>query len=513
MSILRTVLCLWVVGATALQAAPRDSLVLAIGGEPETGFDPVLGWGMSGTPLFQSTLLTRDAHLATRPDLATDWRLSDDRRVWTIRLRPDARFSDGTPLTARDVAFTFQTAKAAAGPVDLRVLDQAEAVDDQTVRLTLSRPWTTFAEAFFTLGIVPADRYGPDYGRDPIGSGPYRLVSWTEGEQLIVARNEAYYGPMPAFTQLTFLFAGSDTRLAAARAGVADLVAVPGQLADAVPAGFRAVAVPSVDSRGLSLPFLEPQQIDGRPVGNAVTADPAIRQAINLGLDRDLLVEVALHGHGSPAFGPVDGLPWDGRDDHVRFDPAAARAVLEDAGWVPGADGVREKDGQRASFTINFPAGDPTRQALAETVTALLHPLGISAQPKGGSWDAIGRVMHAEPVVFGFGSHSPYELYSLYASELGGIGYMNPTYYRNPQVDALFAKAQDASSLEAAVPYWAQAAAQYGVQGDNAWAWLVNLDHVYMVNSCLALGEPQIEPHEHGWPITATIAAWRWTCD
>lgn len=498
---------------TPAAGAGREALTLAIGGEPETGFDPVLGWGAYGNPLFQSTLLRRDAALEIQPDLATDWQLSDDRKTWTITLRDDVRFSDGTPLTARDVAFTFNTAKAAAGVVDLGVMERAEALDDRTVRITLSRPWITFTENLLTLGIVPERAYGPDYARAPIGSGPYRFLSWTEGEQLIVERNEHYYGTPGAFQRITFLFTGEDAGLAAAHAGAVDMVAVPAALADAVPDGFHALAAKTVDNRGLSLPFPEPREEDGRRIGNAVTSDPAIRRAMNLGIDRDVVVDVALLGHGTPAFGPVDSLVWAGADDKVEYDPEAAAALLDAAGWQPGPDGVRVKDGVRAEFPINYPASDATRQALAETTAELLRPLGIHATPRGGSWDAIGRVMHSEPVIFGFGSHSPWQLYSLYAERLGGVGYMNPTYYANPEVGALFDEAQSAESYEASIPSWSAAAEHYGVAGDNAWLWLVNLDHVYLVNDCLDPGPPQIEPHGHGWPITATLADWAWTCD
>ena len=493
-------------------AEGHDTLTLAIGGEPETGFDPIMGWGGYGNPLFQSTLLRRDAALEIRPDLATHWQLSEDRRTWTITLRADVLFSDGTPLTARDVAFTFNTAKAAAGAVDLEVMERAEALDDRTVRIILSRPWITFAETFLTLGIVPERAYGPDYARAPIGSGPYRFLSWSEGEQMIVERNEYYYGSRPAFRRITFLFTGADAGLAAALAGQAEMVAVPAQLADVVPKGFQTMAVKTVDNRGLSLPFPKPHEEEGRRIGHQVTSDPAIRRAINLGIDRTLLIEVALLGHGTPAFGPVDGLVWAGPNDRTGYDLETATALLDQAGWRPGPEGVRVKDGIRAEFPINYPASDATRQALAETTAELLRPLGIHARPRGGSWEAIGRVMHSEPVIFGFGSHSPWQLYSLYASRLGGVGYMNPTYYVNPQVEALFDKAQAAESYEASAPFWAAAAEHYGIAGDNAWLWLANLDHIYLVSECLDLGPTQIEPHGHGWPITATLAEWKWTC-
>ncbi|MEN5297647.1 ABC transporter substrate-binding protein [Brucella sp. TWI559] len=499
--------------ATQACAAPKDSLVLAIGGEPDNGFDPLAGWGGYGNPLFQSTLLRRDVDLGTVPDLATEWKLSDDRKVWIIKLRDDVRFSDGSPLTAEDVAFTFNTAKASANAIDLSVMEKAEAVDKNTLRISLNKPWITFVEAFYTLGIVPAATYGTEYARKPIGSGPYKLVAWNEGEQLIVKRNDAYYGDKGPFEKITFLFTGEAPGLAAANAGAVDMVAVPAQLADTIPNGFKAIPVQTVDNRGLSLPFVKPHDVNGRKVGNAVTSDPVVRKAINMGLDRKLIVDVALHGHGTPAFGPADGLPWAGKADTVEFNLDAAKALLDEAGWVAGDDGIRSKDGIRAAFPINYPASDATRQALAETSAELLRPLGIDATPKGGSWDAIERVMHSEPVVFGFGSHSPYQLYSLFAEKLRGVEYMNPSYYANSQVEALFEKAQGAESLEASLSYWSQAADYYGLKGDNSWAWLVNLDHVYLANKCLDIGKTQIEPHGHGWPVTATIANWRWTCE
>lgn len=501
-------------------AAPKTDLVLAIGGEPDTGYDPLLGWGSYGHPLFQSTLLRRDADLKTQSDLALEWTLSDDRMTWTVTIRDDASFSDGTKLTARDVAFTYTQGAKAAGTHDLSVLDSATARDDTTVVIRLKKPWITFTETFFSLGIVPAASYGPDYGRRPVGSGPYRFVSWTEGEQLIVERNPFYYGKAPAFERVTFLFTGQDAGLAAAGAGAVDMVTVPAPLADTLPDGFRRLNVRTVDNRGISLPF-QPDtgkvDAEGGRIGNAVTSDRAIRAAINLGLDRAELVEVALQGHGTAAYGPADGLPWAGEADRVTFDLAAAKRLLDEAGWHEGADGIRTRDGVRAAFPINYPASDATRQALAEVSVELLRPLGIEATAKGGSWDAINRVMHAEPVVFGFGSHSPYQLYSLYQSSLGGVGYLNPSYYSNPAVDTAFAEAQAAPSLEASYPLWSRAAFNgttgYGIKGDAAWAWLVNLDHVYFVNRCLDIGRPQIEPHGHGWPITASIEDWRWTCE
>jgi peptide/nickel transport system substrate-binding protein len=501
-------------------AAPKTDLVLAIGGEPADGYDPTLGWGRYGHPLFQSTLLTREADLSTSPDLATAWTLSDDRLTWTIKIRKGVKFSDGTPLTARDVAFTFSTTAKAGGAVDLTAMDSAVATDDETAVIKLKKPWITFVENFYSLGIVPAAEYGPDYARKPVGSGPYRMVSWNQGEQLIVEANPHYYGKSSPFTRVTFLFTGEDTSLAAANAGKVDMVSVPATLADTLPSGFKAVIADTVDNRGIVFPMLPDEgkkDAKGYAIGNNVTADVAIRKAINLGLDRQAMVEAVLLGHGTPAFGPADDLPWSNPDAKVERDVEAAKALLDKAGWVPGSDGVRVKDGLRAAFPVIYPSTDSVRQGLAVMLAEQVKALGIEITPKGDTWEGIERAMHSTPVVFGWGNHSPEEVYSLYQSGWAGLDFYNAGYFKNDAVDRHFAEAQAAPSLEASFPFWRQAewdgTTGYSARGDAGWAWMVNLDHVYFASSCLDVGKTQIEPHGHGWPITATIRNWTWTCN
>lgn len=519
-------LCLCTGLAFTLDAHAKDSLVLAIGGEPDQGYDPLLGWGQYGHPLFQSTLLVRDANLETQPDLAIRWSLSDDRLTWDIELRDDIHFADGTPLTAADVAFTFNQAAKAGGRADLSILAHAEAVDDRRVKLTLEEPRITFVDSLYTLGIVPdAERdngYHDAYGRSPLGSGPYRMVEWQEGEQLIVERNPHFHGPAPAFERLVFLFTGEDTTLAAANAGHVDLAVIPPALANRTPPGMHRVVMDSVDNRGILFP-MQPDNgatsETGAPIGNDVTADPAIRHAINRALDRELLVEVALHGFGRPAYGPADGLPWSNPDDiHDDADLETAAMLLDDAGWTQDDDGLRRRDGRLARFRLIYPASDSTRQLLAETVAELLRPLGINVEPTGRHWDEIRReAMHRDAILFGWGSHSPQEVYYLYHSDHAGEGFYNSGFYANARVDDRLDAAQAAGSIGASLPLWRQAQwdgeTGFGMRGDAAWAWLVNLEHVYFANECLSLGELTIAPHGHGWPITASLLEWQWQCD
>ena len=490
---------------TAATGEKPTELRLAIGGESEEGYDPTLGWGRYGNPLFQSTLLTRDADLEITNDLATSHSVSPDGLVWTVDLRTDATFSDGQPVTAADVAYTFTTAARSGGLTDVTVLQQATAVDEDTVELRLSRPQSTFVNRLVSLGIVPEHAHGADYARNPVGSGPFVLEQWDEGQQLIVRRNDDYYGTKPAFERVVFVFTGEDASLAAARSGQVHVAALPSALASTEMPGMTLRPVESVDNRGIMFPY--------QPANNAVTSDVAVRRAINLTLDRKALVDGVLDGHGRPATGPVDGLPWYEPDTAVADnDPDAARRMLDDAGWRETGDGPREKNGVRAEFTLLYPASDSLRQGLALAVADMLAPIGVAVTAKGESWEVIETRMKSDAVLFGWGSHDPTEMYHLYHSEQAGIELFNAGYYANPEVDAFLDAGMAATDPAEATANWKAAQRHFGPGADAAWAWLVNLDHTYFVDSCLDVGPEQVEPHGHGWPITWGIASWRWTC-
>ncbi|HEY3557169.1 MAG TPA: ABC transporter substrate-binding protein [Kribbella sp.] len=502
-------------------AAPKE-LRLAIGGESEDGYDPTLGWGRYGSPLFQSTLLKRDADLNVVNDLATRYSVSADGLVWTVDLRTDAKFSDGKPVTAEDVAYTFTTASKSGGLTDVTALTKAVAVDDDTVQLHLKRPQSTFVNRLVSLGIVPKHAHGKDYARHPIGSGPFTFVQWDEGQQLIVQRNESYYGTKPAFERVVFTFTKEDASLAAAKAGQTSMAAVPSSLAKTAVPGMKLVAVKSVDNRGVTFPYVADtgkKTADGRPIGNNVTSDKAIRQAINQVVDRKALVDGVLEGYGSPATGPVDGLPWYEPSSAIEGnDPVKAEQLLDAAGWKDtNGDGVRERAGVQAAFTLLYPADDTIRQGLALSVADMVKPIGLRITAKGVSWDVIDKRLHADAVLFGWGSHDPTEMYNLYSATEAGVEYWNPGFYTNPVVQENLDAALNATSQDVAAKYWKAAQKDadgngFGPSGDAAWAWLVNLQHTYFVSDCLDLGKPQMEPHGHGWPITAAITDWRWTC-
>jgi peptide/nickel transport system substrate-binding protein len=496
----------------------KNELVLAIAGEPQAGFDPTTGWGRYGSPLFQSTLLKRDADLNIINDLATGYEVSPDGLVWAVSLRADVRFSDGKPLTARDVAYTFSTAAQSGAVIDLTNMKEVFAVDEHTVRFTLNRPQSTFVNSLIATGIVPKHAHGKGYAENPIGSGPFKFVQWDKGQQLIVEANPEYHGARPYFERITFLFLNEDAAFAAARAGKADVVAIPPAFSRQEVAGMRLISLQSVDNRGIMFPFVKAgnKTADGRPLGNDVTADIAIRKAINTAVNRQALVEGVLEGHGTPAYTVSDGLPWWNPDTVIKdADLNKARQILAEGDWQDSnGDGILEKGDLKAQFSLLYPAADQTRQSLAIVVADMVRPLGIAISVEGKSWDEIKTMMHANAVLFGWGSHNPLEMYNLYSSKTRGVGWFNTGFYSNAVVDEHLERALATPNEKEALAYWrkAQWDGQTGLsaRGDAPWAWLVNLNHLYLVRENLDIGRQKIQPHGHGWPITANIAEWRW---
>lgn len=499
------------------QIQQKDELVLAIGSEPETGFDPTTGWGRYGSPLFQSTLLKYDKNFSIQNDLAENYEVSADGLEWTVFIRKGVKFSDGEPLTAQDVAFTFDKAKKSVSIIDLGNLDKTEVVDDFTIRFTLNQPTSTFINLLISTGIVPKHAYDENYYENPIGSGPYRLVQWDRGQQIIVEENPYYYGIKPFFKKLTFLFLDEDTAFAAAKAGQVDVVSVPPTFAKEEVAGMKLIQLDSVDNRGIMFPYVPSGEKteEGFEIGNDVTSDIAIRKAINIGVDREKLVDTVLDGFGTPAYSVSDNLPWwnEGtvfEDNNLPL----AEQILEEAGWKKNNEVIREKNGLKATFTLLYPAGDKIRESLSLVVADMLASLGIQVRVEGKSWDAIEQLMFSNPVMMGWGSHNPIEMYYLFSSQTKGMEYYNSNFYSNPVVDEYMNQALHANSVDEANKYWKIAQwdgeTGFSMQGDAPWAWLVNIQHLYFIKEDLDIGQQKIQPHGHGWPITDFIEQWHW---
>lgn len=504
--------------ALAAQPVPAE-LKLAIGSEPTEGFDPLLGWSHGSYLLLHSPLLKQNADLSWQNVLTQAVTPNQDGKGWLIRLKPDLTFSNGAPLTAEDVAFTYNSAAQGGGKIDMGNFVSAKVLSPTEVAISLSAPQSTFVNVLGSLGIVSKRDYDAKaYARHPVGAGPYRLVSFLPGQQLVVEANPHYAGGSNDFKRLVFVFIDEESAYAAAQSSQLDLVRIAPSLAPTVPASLKLWVRPSVENRGIVFPIppAGSKDANGNPVGNDVTSDVAVRRAINYAIDRQLLADQLLEGHAIPAYSAVEGLPWLNKATAFKDgDAAHANALLDEAGWQVGEDGVRHKGSRRAAFTLWYTSGDSTRRDLAEAVRAMLKPIGLEVSLKSGSWEQVEREMHANPVLMGWGSLDPMELYHHYQSGSAGVEFYNPGYYKNPVVDGHLKQALDAPNWQAAVPFWQQVEwdgkAGAGVQGDAAWAWLLNVQHTYLANRCIDLGKGA--PEIHGsWSLLNNLQDWRWTC-
>lgn len=498
----------------------KDSVIVTMPttSEPESGFDPAYGWGAGEhvhEPLIQSTLTTTTKDLKIENDLAVDYRVSEDGLTWTVTIRDDVKFTDGEPLTAKDVAFTYNNCKAKSAVNDFTMLDQASAVDDTTVEFKLTRPFSIWPYTMAIVGIVPEHAYDENYGQNPIGSGRYIMKQWDKGQQVIFEANPDYYGEAPKMKKVTVLFMEEDAALAAAMAGQVDVAHTAASYSDQTIDGYSLMKVQTVDNRGFNLPAVQPQEKDGITYGNAFTADVNVRRAINLGIDREEMIENVLNGYGTKAYSVCDKMPWYNSDCEVEYDQKEAEKLLDDAGWKKGKGGIREKDGVKAAFTLMFSTGDSVRQALAEDVANQLKEIGIEVTTEGVGWDVAYDRAQSETLVWGWGAHTPMELYNIYHTLSGkGIGQAEYSPYASEEVDQYMDEALQSGSLEESYELWrkAQWDGNNGItqDGDIPWIWLCNIDHLYFVKDGLQVEEQKIHPHGHGWSIVNNVDSWSW---
>lgn len=498
----------------------RDDVVVVMGptSEPEAGFDPAYGWGAGEhvhEPLIQSTLTVTTADLKIGYDLATSMEVSQDGLTWTVNIRDDVNFTDGEKLTARDVAFTYNTLRDTSSVNDFTMLERAEALDDTTVVFHMKRPYSIWPYTMAIVGIVPEHAYGADYGSQPIGSGRYIMKQWDKGQQVIFEANPDYYGTEPKMKKVTILFMEEDAAYAAVMSGQADLAYTAASYSDQTLPGYELLSFETVDNRGFNLPAVKSGTVtDGKTVvGNDFTSDVQVRRAVNIGIDRDEMIDHVLNGYGSPAYSVCDKMPWYNESAKTEYDPEKAAELLEEAGWKAGADGIREKDGVRAGFTLMYPASDSVRQALAADTANQLKKVGIEVKIEGVGWDDAYDRAQTEPLMWGWGAHTPMELYNIYHT-MKDTGLAEYSPYANDSVDRYMDEALASGNLEDSYELWKKAqwdgTAGVTQDGDIPWIWLVNIDHLYWSRDGLKVAEQKIHPHGHGWSIVNNVDQWSW---
>lgn len=484
----------------------------------DSSLDPVKGAFSYGYPVINNALTKVTPESTYAGDLALDWEVSSDALTYTFHLREGVTFHDGSDFTAEDVVFTYNTVKENQGgndSVDLSRMASVEATDDHTVVFTLTEPYSSFLDQMACLGIVPSDGYDSrTFDTMPIGTGPWKVIQYDTAQKMILGANEDYYGGAPSIEQVTILDMEEDAAIASARSGELDLAMVSPNYVNEEIDGMHIENLETMDVRQISLP-VTPQESyrtesgDTVTVGNDVTSDRAVREALSIGIDRQTIIDNALNGIGKPAEGFTDNLEWGNTASYEDNRKDEARALLEAAGWEEGKDDIYEKDGLRCEFTVYAPSGDTARYQLAQAVAEEAEKIGIKIDVDQATWDELDTEAFTSGVVWGWGQYDPVVLRNLfYSGAFTGTGTANTVRYSNAEADRLIEAALDANSREASVEAWKQV--QSVTADDYAYLYIVNIEHSYFVSDDLDISvDTQIpHPHGHGAPVINNMNQW-----
>lgn len=347
--------------AMLLWTAPLHAAELRVGiaVEPDS-IDPHFhnfGGDKAFAPNLFDGLTAEDAQGRLIPALAVSWRLVDDT-TWEFKLRPGVTFSDGSPFTADDVAFTLERVPHVPTTVAdfseyVKPVTRVEVVSPLTVRLHTSAPFPLAPDYLSAINIV-SRKYGAgattaDYnsGKAAVGTGSYRFVSWARGDKIVLERNDRYWGPAPPWTRVELHYIrNAAARLAALLSGDVALINQV-SLQDVArvkqDARFTVAAGPSDDVVGLVFDVIDHSSPkitdnDGKPLPTNPLRDIRVRQAINLTIDRDAIRDRLMNGMSAPdnQFMRPGQYGFDPALPPLHVDVAQAKRLLTEAGYPNG---------------------------------------------------------------------------------------------------------------------------------------------------------------------------------
>ena len=414
-----------------------DTLVMIIESSP-TNLDPRVGLDAQSENidgLLFDNLLARDEHLSVKPGLAESWEIPDPK-TYIFHLHAGVRFSDGHPLTSRDVKWSFdsllQGKVRSTKASTYRFVDHIDAPDDRTVIFHLKEPWAALlwnVAGGAGMGIVPYGS-GSEMSRNPVGSGPFRFVRAEQDKDVIIERNDNYWGDHAKVSRVRFMVVPDDTtRALELRKASAD-VALNSLPFDSVLTLEREPTLRVLHAPGTRLGYLAFNLRD------PVLKDARVRQAIAYALDRRPQVHYLMRDFARLAASvlPPESWAYDGDVRQYSYDPEKARRLLDAAGY-PATNGVRFHLTMKTST-------EGSSRAMAAVFQQQLREVGIALDIRSfESATFLADVVHGEfqlyslrwlggnedPDIFGYAFHS--------ASIIPNGA--NRQYYRNPKVDEL----------------------------------------------------------------------------
>jgi peptide/nickel transport system substrate-binding protein len=399
------------------------------------------------------------------PSLAASWEQSEDGLSLTFHLREDAVWSDGVPVSAEDLVFSWQVQSSeelgwAWGDIT-DAITRVEAVDARTVRYEFNRRYPYQLMDVNDGPIVPAHAWrgipleqwqDTDWLPRVLAAGPYRPASHTPQQEIVLEANPgAAAGHGPRIPRLVFRIVPSSTNLV--NQLLAGSVHLAGGVAPADAARLQAAA-------GIDLTAFADRSYThvcwnlARPPFD----DPRLRRALAMAVDREALIEVVYDGFALLSLGPVLSSMWafNGALEPVPFEPAAAARLLAEAGWQDrDGDGVLDRDGAPLAFELLAPAESDTRQDVVLMIERDLARIGVTVTPRFVEWGALQARMDAgdfDAFVNRWVEPTQIDLAGIWHSVLPGEPSFNYGRYANPEVDRLLAEVDAAPDFAAQKP-------------------------------------------------------------
>lgn len=387
----------------------KDTLVVGIS-KPGGVFLPYFqqnGWDGNVTSVIFASLVSTDKQGKPIPELAEKWDVSSDQLTYTFHLRKDLKFSDGSPLTADDVAFTLTLLhdKAYEGEVDISQyavkggkeykegkatsIEGIQVVDPQTIKITTEK---VNSQAIFVLGgtVLSKAYYGKDYKQNtsldylkdlygkPLAAGPYKFEKYIPGQEVRFVANENYYAGKPKIQNFIYKITSGDTKLQLFQTGEVDHTGLgtgDEVLEQAKALEFANIQIETAPS------FSYIYMNNNKPY----LKDKKVRQALIYGLDRKKYVDTALKGYGTVANVPIHPTSWAYTEEGVNkyeYDKEKAKKLLDEAGWKVGSDGIREKDGQKLKLSYFGPSSAKDSDLLIPIAKENYKEIGVEFNPE-----------------------------------------------------------------------------------------------------------------------------------
>ena len=397
-------------------------------------------------------LIQLDEKSEPQPGLATSWDRPDATTL-IFHLR-DAKFQDGSPVTADDVVFTMQTTLdpklASRWRGQFTPIKSITAADARTVRMELTQPYAPLIY-YLELGVVSkalTSAPAADMSARPIGSGPMRLVDWKRGNTLSLEANPDYWAGAPKMKRLDVRVVGDNTaRAQALEAGDLDYICSPLSPQD-VQRLLKNTKFERVNMSGQALTYLLFNSSD------PILSDPALRRTIAHLFDKKTILTQIYGGIDKPAEEML--LPTSlGYDPNLKapdFDSAAAGRELDALGWKRGPDGKRAKDGKPLAITLSTHNEDPTREQTMEFEQAIFTDAGIDTKVSLADFPSFFAAVlkgQTQIALLGLALNIPDPDRILHETMMTG-GTANWARYGNPEVDKLLEQGRRGEDREAA---------------------------------------------------------------